>query len=75
MPELLDRGVHSVDCRARQWLRDIPDAATDKVWSCGRTAVRELFHTPADLWEEIAGLQLQIIFVEVSHGKKERRGR
>src|SRR5947209_16313893 len=67
MSEFLDRAMHRVDCSARQRLGHIADAAADQVLRRVRMAIDKLLHPPSYLGKEIAGLELKIYFVEVSH--------
>ena len=68
MRQFLDRLVHRLDRRRRERLGDVADAAADDVRRGCRIRVAKFLHPPGDLGKEIAGLELEVIFVEISHG-------
>ncbi len=54
----------------RQRLGDVADAAADYALRRFRIPVAELAHPPRDLGEKVTGLELEVVFVEVSHVAK-----
>ena len=68
--EFLDGRMHGINGSARQRLGHVADAAADEIVGGVRIAIGELLHAPADLGKEIAGLQLEVIFVQERHRQK-----
>ena len=66
---LIDGGVHGRDDRARQRFRHVADAAADEALGGFGIRVTESFHAAADLREEVASFELQVIVIQVSHNQ------
>jgi hypothetical protein len=69
-PHLLHRFVHGHQHGGRQRFGDVPNPAADQPLGGFRIAVAEHFHAPGNLWKQIAGLQFEIIVIQVSHGSE-----
>lgn len=63
----IDGPVQRGDNGGRERLGHIADAATDQARGGGRVRIAKHFHAPADFGEEVAGLEFEIIVVEISH--------
>ena len=62
----IDGGFHRVTAGQRQGLRDITDAQTDQ--RCVGIGGAERFDAPADLREQVARFELEVIVVDLNHG-------
>ena len=59
--------MHRGDDRRRQRLGHVADAAANQPLGRIRIRLAKFAHPPRDLGKEIAGLELEIVVVQVSH--------
>ena len=65
----IDGLVHGGNDRAGQRLRDVANAAANEALGGLGIRVGESLHAAADLGEEIAGFELEVIVIEISHNQ------
>src|SRR5262249_11867577 len=63
MTNLIDSPLHRIDCRAWQWLGDIPNSASNQSLGCFRIGFAKFPDSLGDLRKKIAGLKFKIMFV------------
>ena len=66
--KLIYRRLHRRYCRRRQRFGHVADTATDQALCGLGIRLTKLLHPPSDFREKVTRLELEIIFVQVSHG-------
>jgi hypothetical protein len=67
MAELFEGALHCFDRSARERLGHVTDSASNQPLGCFRIGFAKFAHSARDFRKQIAGLKLEIIFVEIRH--------
>ena len=59
--------LHRLDCRERERLGYVTNSAANQTLGCFWISFAKLSDASCDLWKEITGLELKIVFVQIGH--------